>query len=431
MKTVKFSVFLALVLMLFAVISGGCASKTSLGALRKDPTMAKYIKEFFDPYELIIPRSFVKEFIEKCKTDEERKACIDKFWQERDENPLTPQNEFKIRIDSRINFIKQERFFRDPDILGFRFVNNGGLKGDPAKVFILMGMPALKDQLLNDDYIKDLMVWYYLDQEGVVYRFLFYKDFDGAPFELFIDQSNYMELKLVEISRRIINTGDYDSLEILWNHLMMVDSERVFLAALYEFSSSGESIDKVLKPPLPAAELVKLSGARILGRPPKINNSDFVLSRDKTLIKGYFRIVNIESSSGTNTTDAKSEIYSEIRVRLADLDWKIEKDDKVRTTLKVKLTFYNKKNPAESCIFEAYVDHPIDKNRLDGPNKNEFLSIKLAAGSGVATGKNDRQKIKRLVVLDDLPPGEYRVTAELSHTITHKYGAWVSDLTRK
>src|SRR3989344_8138885 len=101
------------------------------------------------------------------------------FWEIRDTDPNTPENEFKELIDGRIQDIKNEIFATDLDIPGTRFEINGGLKGDLAHVYLLWGVPHFKEKLpVNRNVFRfELMAWYYFYDGRVLASFLFYENY--------------------------------------------------------------------------------------------------------------------------------------------------------------------------------------------------------------------------------------------------------------
>src|SRR3989344_1452199 len=159
-----------------SVFMGGCAGK----GINIDPGNPVYKpkSEFELNYGFFITRDERKIFDEIVMLEEFGK--FEKhFWEIRDTDPNTPENEFKELIDGRIQDIKNEIFATDLDIPGTRFEINGGLKGDLAHVYLLWGVPHFKEKLPENRNVFrfELMAWYYFYDGRVLASFLFYENY--------------------------------------------------------------------------------------------------------------------------------------------------------------------------------------------------------------------------------------------------------------
>jgi len=127
-KIFKFTMVLPITLMLmalFIMVSCGGKKKIELDA-------SPDYDEFFEKTRLIMLREEIK--IYKHLPDKEaREAFIKEFWEKRDPNPETPENEAKIEFDRRIEFIN--RWFSEATS------RNQGWESDRGRVYLLLGEP--------------------------------------------------------------------------------------------------------------------------------------------------------------------------------------------------------------------------------------------------------------------------------------------------
>jgi GWxTD domain-containing protein len=137
-------VFLTL-LLLFVMAQPAHAS--SLDTVNFD----KPSKDWYQgPVRYIITKVEVKSY-KALDTDAERATFIDWFWQRRDPDPSTPENEFRNRFEQRV--LESQR--------KFAFTTTPGWKTDMGKIYILVGPP---DEI-NSDFApqssRGTMIWVY------------------------------------------------------------------------------------------------------------------------------------------------------------------------------------------------------------------------------------------------------------------------------
>src|SRR6266581_4432402 len=90
-------------------------------------------------------------------TDEDRAACIKRFWASRDPVGSTPENEYRALFYARV--ADANRLFTDS--------TKPGWKTDRGKIFILLGPPDdLEQEQHRDDFIPDTITWMYRDPPG-------------------------------------------------------------------------------------------------------------------------------------------------------------------------------------------------------------------------------------------------------------------------
>ncbi|MHB8929063.1 MAG: GWxTD domain-containing protein [Melioribacteraceae bacterium] len=80
------------------------------------------------------------------------------FWKIRDDNPATPQNEFKEEYEKRVTFANKN----------FTRMNKEGYLTDRGRVVLLYGEPDQRDYYPSESNLKPYEVWFYNQIEGGV-----------------------------------------------------------------------------------------------------------------------------------------------------------------------------------------------------------------------------------------------------------------------
>lgn len=407
--------YLAVFWLVFISIAASACGPSVKDLIKKDPTLAPYVKEFLEPYEFFVNKQ-EREFFLALKTNQERDKFISDFLKARDPNKSTPENEWKVDIDKRIQFIKDEGFKIDTggaygnNISGFLFRSNGGIRGDPARVFLIHGMPSIRAQLVDQtNTLTDLMVWIYTDQGGgnEVYRFLFYQKRGFPPFILFRFY-NFINPVYVfnELSRR--GLSDDADLEMLLNDLVRSDSEGLFTRAIQQFSPiSDMTPEKALETPLSADELIKLFKPRVYGRPPELPEGAIIDSNGSfSLLVAFPRIYSVENNGARTLSFRWLMLFS-------NLDWKML-GDKAETELRMRAFFVNE---STSEVF-TYLCHVKVTTPADSVN-----SLKGFALDGNMNGTEDTvTKLKLNDFMNQkLSPGNYTAILSLKDIRTNKF----------
>ena len=112
--------------LLLLTISGALAATSAAVELLDQPD-ARWRQ---GPVKYILTKDEDAQF-RKLKTDEERKAFVDQFWQKRDPSPGTPANEFKEAYARRLSLVDEK--FAAPE--------GRGWEEDRGKVVLLLGAP--------------------------------------------------------------------------------------------------------------------------------------------------------------------------------------------------------------------------------------------------------------------------------------------------
>ncbi|HKQ98339.1 MAG TPA: GWxTD domain-containing protein [Candidatus Polarisedimenticolia bacterium] len=124
--------FLILFLALLVLLVGPDPAHAANGLNFDQPT-----KDWYQgPVRYIITRTETKAY-KALENDQERATFIDWFWQRRDIDPATPENEFRDRYEKRA--FEATRKFSATTIPGW--------KTDMGKIYILVGAP---DEVIND-----------------------------------------------------------------------------------------------------------------------------------------------------------------------------------------------------------------------------------------------------------------------------------------
>lgn len=365
-----------------------------------------YKKEFLEPYWRFITDQEKKAF-KKLTTNEEKEEFINHFWEIRDTDPSTPENEFKMLIDERINDIKKEILFSDPDLAGVRFSSEGGLNGKMAQVYLLHGMPPPhhKFKLFNGHYHVDLMVWLYPNSAGnrVKYLFIFYKRNNSGHFDIFYPNFNLID-GLKEISVFLYATdlqNTYDEL------VRDYPAGQLVLRGLTRFSDFMDmNLGKALEPPKPAALVAEKSKPLILGRPEIKKNQEIVRNKFYSFIPARFHII----ISGILGSSQKSFAFG-LYVAYGNLDWRVD-GDKLECILELKVILQNVKtkkiyNHTEIISLSTTKDeHQINQE------KEIYVTF---------TDLNN-------LVNHDLPAGTYRLDIYLKDNLTLKYNTWLEQI---
>jgi len=138
-----FLIFLALLVVFFLPREAHGASE---GVNFDRPT-----KEWYGgPVRYIITKQEVKAY-KALETELDRRNFIDWFWQRRDTEPSTPENEFRNRYEQRV--YEATRMFSETSTVGW--------KTDMGKVYILIGPP---DEMNKDTMAKThrgIVTWVY------------------------------------------------------------------------------------------------------------------------------------------------------------------------------------------------------------------------------------------------------------------------------
>ena len=127
------------------VLSLGCCG--TRGGVTLDPES----KNFYEYTRLIMTKQ-EKEIFHLLPDRESRREFIQDFWDKRDPDPQTEENEFREEFDQRIEYVNKR--FRE---------GIPGWKTDRGRIYIYLGPPDKIDMrpFINDPNVKGLIWWGY------------------------------------------------------------------------------------------------------------------------------------------------------------------------------------------------------------------------------------------------------------------------------
>jgi GWxTD domain-containing protein len=158
-----------------------CSPITSLAQAKKapkdlDPRFRKWLEE--EVVYIITPKE--KDVFLRLENDRQRDIFIRAFWNQRDPNPTTPENEFKVEHFRRIQYANQH-FGKDSPGPGWR--------SDMGRIYIILGEPRSIDRLENLPDVFPVTIWFY---DGMIeyglpnaFNVVFFRKDGIGPYELY------------------------------------------------------------------------------------------------------------------------------------------------------------------------------------------------------------------------------------------------------
>ncbi len=160
------------------------------GCLMRSPRLDPLSQEFYD-YARLIMTSEETDIFRHLPDAESRQEFIIDFWDKRDPDPFTEENEYRSAFFQRIE--EANRFFRSEGIPGW--------KTDRGRIYIYLGQPDRIEQrpYMRDPEIKGLIWWGYLD-----YRFgVWFADRRGDGQYMIHEYSSIRGESLNEVLQRV------------------------------------------------------------------------------------------------------------------------------------------------------------------------------------------------------------------------------------
>lgn len=381
----------------------GCAGRQVQTAPPEDPVQRlKY--DFNRRYGYFLNDAERREF-EKLSAEPAIRAFMDNFWKVRDTDPNTEQNEFRELIDQRIAEIENEILFTDVDTTGFRFESHGGLRSDMARVYLYYGMPHYKAKLNEGVFHVEMMVWYYLDNQGrPLMRFLFYDRNSTGFYRVFRKQLNYASFGMYDSLQELAKSfhPSDDTLYQLWEEIYRNDPERAFIAAIYEFSYFSDiRLDTAMTAPMSARELAKTMASTVIGGANVSSELTVEYSRWKSFLPAVL-----------TTADNGGKTGFHLSVKYRDIDWtKIPGGHKATLLIRINVQNLDSRKAQEPYYREILYQIPDDK---------------LAADGEMSVGLDQFAE-----QFNALPPGRYALLIHLKNQLTEKYNSWLLEIERK
>jgi GWxTD domain-containing protein len=182
-------------------------------------------EKFYQAARLIMTGEEAKIF-KRLPDAESRKEFIKDFWDKRDPNPDSEENEFRIEFEQRVEYANK------------RFHEGGlGMNSDRGRIYIFMGPPDKFEEFMTheDQTVRGPILWwiYYKYQLGIE----------------FVDEKNNGQYRIRE------TTGDFFEAMELFKLGQWVGPDSVF---------KKRTVDFKLKYDAPAKELVVLIPAKYL-----------------------------------------------------------------------------------------------------------------------------------------------------------------------
>jgi GWxTD domain-containing protein len=219
-----------LVLVLTVVISLEL-SLPCAAAKAKKPKMSLEHQEFYKYAQYLFTKNERKIF-RSLSTDEARERFIENFWEIRDPTPYTPDNEFKLEMEQRYEYVS--KYLKEGPIPGW--------KTDRGRIYLMLGPPSARQQDMQVDYMNrgSLVQWYY-DEYNVYVRFI---DYEGTGiYRMDLRTVSLALLNVLDNKKYfIVNKEGYINLEGLDIKLRYDNKTREFLVEVSTKNLNYENV---------------------------------------------------------------------------------------------------------------------------------------------------------------------------------------------
>ena len=149
------------------------------GADAKSPPLAEKYRQWLELVDYIITPAERKIFLD-LGNDRDREAFVNIFWNQRDPNRGTPENEFKDEHVKRFQYANRYYGFTSP---------LPGWKTDRGRIHILLGPPVNRSEIFNS-YLYPIEIWEYYGDPGkglpTMFNVVFYRKGGAGDFKLYI-----------------------------------------------------------------------------------------------------------------------------------------------------------------------------------------------------------------------------------------------------
>ncbi len=160
-----------------ATVFGQSKPKTQKELLRALPD--KYRKWLEEEVVYIISQK-EKEVFLRLENDRQRDIFIEAFWKQRDPNPNTPENEFKVEHYRRLEYANKHFGKESP---------GPGWRSDMGKIYIMLGEPQSTEKYENLYDLYPTIIWFYqgMAEYGLPNAFsvVFYKPDGTGEYKLY------------------------------------------------------------------------------------------------------------------------------------------------------------------------------------------------------------------------------------------------------
>ncbi|MCU0236454.1 MAG: GWxTD domain-containing protein [Acidobacteria bacterium] len=168
------------------------------GEPQKSPPLAEKYRQWLDLVDYIITPDERRIFTQ-LENDRDREAFMSIFWNQRDPNRSTAENEFKDEHIKRFQYASRYYGFTSP---------LPGWKTDRGRIHILLGPPANRNEVFNS-YLYPIEIWEYYGEPGkglpTMFNVVFYRKGGAGDFKLYIPAVDGPDKLLVT------QTGEFSS----------------------------------------------------------------------------------------------------------------------------------------------------------------------------------------------------------------------------
>ena len=201
-----------------AVLPIGLAAAPSAGAQTE---MAPRHRVWLEEEVVYIVSETERQAFGNLEGEDLRDAFITAFWQRRDPNPTTPENEFREEHYARIAYAN-EFYGRDTGRAGWRT--------DRGRFHIVLGPPRIKEDFSYSNFLYPAEMWFYNDsalrERGVpaFFYLLFFRRFGAGEMRLYSPVEDGPQALL--IAPEPFRQGDFrQNIEAAYNQLHEISPE--------------------------------------------------------------------------------------------------------------------------------------------------------------------------------------------------------------
>ena len=155
-------------------------------------------RKWLEEEVIYIISSREEDAFERLRSEAEREAFITAFWQRRDPEPLTPENEFRTEHYQRIEYANSRLGGETPQ---------PGWMTDRGRVYIKLGEPDDRETFQAVPGLYPAELWFYLQQRDVLLPplyILFFRDNNSGPYRqfnhIFDDPEDLMPAQALDIN---------------------------------------------------------------------------------------------------------------------------------------------------------------------------------------------------------------------------------------
>jgi len=134
---------------LLGLVLGMCLVQA---ATRKVSDLPDKYRKWLTEEVVYIITAVEKNAFLQLDNDRERDIFVEAFWKQRDPNPNTEENEFRIEHMERIAYANQWYGREEPA---------PGWRSDQGKIYIILGQPNQVNKYYNLSEVKNMEVWFY------------------------------------------------------------------------------------------------------------------------------------------------------------------------------------------------------------------------------------------------------------------------------